>query len=135
MGATNKQPVVTTGGTGVTTDATNQVKQMLLDPKVQALMASMGAGSSGAAAFTQGDADYVVQAAYQQMLGRNATGQEYARALQTAMSQSQQTGTYGRMQAVMNAVQQSPEYQMELEDKYMDAVYNAVAASARKVQS
>lgn len=132
MADPNKQPVVTTGGAGADKAAANQIAALLADPKIAA---KLGAGASGAAAFTSQDADYTVQAVYQQMLGRNAAGQEYAKALQIAMAQGQATGQYGRMQAVMNYVQQSPEYQMELEDKYMDAVYNAVAASARKVQA
>lgn len=135
--ATDKNPVNTGTGNGNQTSNTgsNSFAAMAKDPKVAAMLAKMGAGSSGTAQVTSQDADYIVQSVYQQMLGRNAAGQEYARALSAAMSQDQATGTYGRMQAVMNAVQQSPEYQMELEDKYMDAAYNAVAASARKVQA
>lgn len=92
------------------------------------------AGASTTAQVTQQDADYIVQSVYQQMLGRNASGNEYARALQTVMNQAQATGTYGRMQAVQNLVVQSPEYQVEQEDKYMDAIYNELAKDARKSQ-
>jgi hypothetical protein len=134
MTETNK---TNTGTQGTTQDGNAQagaemIKGIVNSPEFKKVMAAQGVGG---ATFTNADADYLVQQTYQQLLGRNATGQQYAKALQVAMSQDQNTNFYARQQAISNYIQQMPEYQMELEDKYMEATYNAVAASARKVQA
>ena len=93
-----------------------------------------GGGVVGKNVFTQQEGDYVVQSLYQQMFGRNATGAEYSRALNTVMSQPAAVNIYGRQQALANILIQDPEYQAEQENKYLDAIYKAVATDVGKVR-
>jgi hypothetical protein len=93
-----------------------------------------GSGSTGGAIFTPAEADYVVQTVYQQLLGRNATGNDYAKAYSIAMAQSSDSSIYARQQAVQNALMATPEYAAREDNKYLDAIYNEVAADARKVR-
>jgi hypothetical protein len=89
---------------------------------------------TGGAVFTKQEADYAVQAVYQQLLGRNATGNDYSKAINMIMSQSQDTSTAGRQQALTNAITMSPEYKIKQDNKYLESIYNAVAANVRKAQ-
>jgi hypothetical protein len=91
-------------------------------------------GATGGAVFTPAEADYVVQTVYQQLLGRNAAGNDYAKAYAIAMNQSSDSSIYARQQAVTNAIMNSPEFQAREDNKYLDAIYNAVAADVRKVR-
>lgn len=91
-------------------------------------------GSTGGAVFTPAEGNYVVQTVYQQLLGRNATGNDYAKAYSIAMAQSQDSSIYARQQAVQDALVNSPEYQAREDNKYLDAIYNEVAADVRKVR-
>lgn len=100
--------------------------------KVQA--SGGGASTGGGAVFTKQEADYAVQTIYQQMLGRNATGNDYSKAINLVMNQSQDTSTYGRQQALTNAIMASPEYKIKQENKYLDGIYQAVAADVRNAQ-
>lgn len=95
--------------------------------------ASMGGGVTGNV-FTKQEGNAVVQGVFQQILGRNATGNEYAKAMSIVMGQSQDTSSDGRGQAVTDFVQNLPEYQAREDNKYLDAMYNAVAADVRKVR-
>lgn len=106
-------------------------------PDFAALMqaaASMGGNVSGGAVFTRQEGNYVVQNMYQQILGRNATGNEYAKAMSIVMGQSQDTTGTARGEAVANFIQSTPEYQARQENNYLDAIYNEVAADVRKVR-
>ena len=91
-------------------------------------------GTSGAV-FTKQEADYAVQTVYQQLLGRNATGNDYSKAISTIMNQSQDTSTYGRQQALTNAIMASPEYKIKQDNKYLDGIYQAVSADVGKAQA
>jgi hypothetical protein len=91
-------------------------------------------GGTGGAVFTPAEGNYVVQTVYQQIFGRNATGNDYAKAYSIAMGQSSDTSIYARQQAVIDAIQKSPEYQAQQDNKYLDAIYNAVAADVRRVR-
>lgn len=95
---------------------------------------SMGGGVTGGSVFTSAEGNSVVQSVFQQILGRNASGNEYAKAMSIAMGQSQDTSSTGRAQAVTDFVQNLPEYQAREENKYLDAIYNAVAMDVRKVR-
>lgn len=102
---------------------------------LKALIAQAPAITGGTAAvYTKQEGDATVQNVFQQLLGRSAVGNDYAKALSIAMGQSQDTSTTGRTQAVVNFVQNLPEYQAREENKYLDAIYNAVAADVRKVR-
>jgi hypothetical protein len=87
-----------------------------------------------AAVYTKQEGDADVQNVFQQLLGRSAAGNDYAKALGIAMKQSSDTSSAGRQQAIANFVQNLPEYQAREDNKYLDAMYNAVAADVRKVR-
>ena len=57
-----------------------------------------GGVSATGPVFTKQEADYAVQSVYQQMLGRNATGNDYSKAVNLIMAQSQDTSTAARHQ-------------------------------------
>jgi hypothetical protein len=90
---------------------------------VAAAAALGGSSSSSVPKFTQKDADAVVQNVFQQLLGRNAQGSEYAKALNLALNQDPYTGQSGRLQAVQDYVMAQPEYQARSQDRWLDAIY------------
>jgi len=114
-----------------------QVSQKVVD-NFAALIKQAGATQSGNAAkgavYTQQDADAAVQNIYQQLFGKNAMGADYKNAVNAYINQSQDTQVAGRTQAVINYAQSTPEFQAQQEDKYLDAMYNAVAANVRKAR-
>jgi len=90
--------------------------------------------ASKGAVYTKQDADAAVQSVYQSLLGRNAVGTDYAKAIKLIMAQSQDTAGAGRAQALTNTLMDSPEYKIKQDNKYLDVIYNAVAADVRKAQ-
>ena len=124
------KPTVTSSGNK---PSSGQVDLAALFAKVKAMGGGTTSGTGGAV-FTKQEADYAVQSVYQQMLGRNATGNDYSKAINIVMNQSQDTSTAGRQQALTNAIMQSPEYKIKQENKYLDGIYNAVAADVRNAQ-
>ena len=102
---------------------------------LKALIAQAPSITGGTAAvYTKQEGDADVQSVFQQLLGRSAVGNDYAKALSIAMGQSSDTSSSGRQQAIVNFVQNLPEYQTREDNKYLDAMYNAVAADVRKVR-
>jgi hypothetical protein len=99
------------------------------------LKANGGGTTASGPVYTKQEADYAVQSVYQQMLGRNATGNDYSKAINLVMSQSQDTSTAGRQQALTNAIMQSPEYKIKQDNKYLDTIYQAVANDVRNAQA
>jgi hypothetical protein len=131
MGANDK----TTGNATGKTDKKNTGGTTFdLAAAMKAYQASGQGGAVAGAVFTPAEGDRAVQTVYQQLLGRNASGNDYAKAYSIAMSQSKDTSIYGRQQAVMNAVMQSPEFQTRQDNKYLDAIYNAIAADVRRTR-
>jgi len=105
--------------------------------KLVAAVKANGGGKTTAATgpvFTKQEADYAVQSVYQQLLGRNATGNDYSKAVNLIMSQSQDTSTAARQQALTNSIMKSPEYKIKQDNKYLDVIYQAVSADVRKAQ-
>lgn len=98
-------------------------------------IASRQGSAGGTVAFTAQDAASLVQSSYQQLLGRDATGDEYNKALGLAMGQAKQTGAAGRQQSVIDYIKSTQEYDAKMENKYLDAMYNVVASKARSVQA
>jgi hypothetical protein len=96
--------------------------------------AANNTGNATGAVYTRQEADATVQGVYQQMFGKNAMGADYNNALNAAMSQSQDTSSTGRQQAVVNYLQSTPEYKSMQEDKYLDAIYTKIQANVRKAQ-
>jgi hypothetical protein len=116
-----------------TTSSSGKGNSSTVDLKT--LIAQAPAMTGGTAAvYTKQEGDKDVQNVFAQLLGRNAAGNDYARALSIAMGQSSDTSSTGRQQAIANFVQNLPEYQAREENKYLDAMYNAVAADVRKVR-
>jgi hypothetical protein len=102
-----------------------------------ALVKARGGGTTGATGpvFTKQEADFAVQSVYQQLLGRNATGNDYSKAINLVMNQSQDTSIAARQQALTNSLMQSPEYKIKQDNKYLDVIYQAVAADVRNAQA
>jgi len=96
---------------------------------------TLGNTSAGGAVFTKQEADAEAQTIYQQMLGRNATGNDYSKAINLLMSQSSDTSAAGRQQALANSLMQSPEYKIKQDNKYLDVIYKAVANNVREAQA
>ena len=124
------KPTVTSSGNK---PSSGQVDFAALFAAVKAQGGGTTSGTGGAV-FTKQEADFAVQSVYQQLLGRNATGNDYSKAVNIVMSQSQDTSTAARQQALTNAIMQSPEYKIKQENKYLDGIYTAVAADVRKAQ-
>lgn len=96
---------------------------------------STGSTGSTGPVFTKQEADYAVQSVYQQLLGRNATGNDYSKAINLVMSQNQDTSTAARQQALTNSLMNSPEYRIKQDNKYLDVIYQAVSANVREAQA
>jgi hypothetical protein len=120
----------TTSGKKVT-DSSSSGTGKTTTPDFAAILAQLKAGGgsvSGGTIYTQAEADRDVQTIYQQALGRNAAGNDYAKAIGIAMGQDKNTSSYGRQQAVLNWVQNTPEFQTRQDNMYLDGIYKAVAA-------
>jgi hypothetical protein len=100
-----------------------------------AVKAQGGGVATGGAVYTKQEADAEAQAVYQQMLGRNATGNDYSKAISLLMSQSSDTSAAGRQQALSSAIMNSPEYKIKQDNKYLEAIYQSVANSVRNAQA
>lgn len=129
MAGTDKK---TTGTTIQTAKATTPDIKALQDEYLKRT------GSTGSTTvtntYTPQDADATIQNMYQQLLGRNAVGNEYSRALAIYNSQSAQTGYQGRNQAIQNIIQNTPEYQARQQNTYLDAIYQDLASKIQEAQ-
>lgn len=96
--------------------------------------ASMGGNVPKGPVFTTQDANAYVQSVYQQILGRNAVGAERAKAINIFLNQSQDTDVTGRQAAIVSSVQDTPEFRRQQENRYLDAIYTAIAEDVRKAQ-
>jgi hypothetical protein len=101
---------------------------------VEAVSKSGGSFGTKGAVYTNKDADADVQSVYQQVLGRNAGGNYYAKAVAIAMGLGPDSGAAARQQAILNFVQNTPEYAARQDNNYLDAIYNAIAADVAKTQ-
>lgn len=118
-------------------DSAPQVNQKVYDQFMAAIKQSQ-ANQSGNAnkgiVYTKQEADAGVQSVWQQIFGKNALGIDYKKAVDAYLNQSQDTSAAGRQQAVLNYAQSTPEYKAMQQDKYLDAIYNAIQANVRKAQ-
>lgn len=114
----------TSSGTpvGASKSVTTNVDKLFAD------WVASGGSSTGSSAykFTEQEGDAAVQSVFQQLLGRNAQGAQYAKALSLAMNQDPYTSASGRMQAVQDYVMSQPEYIARTQDKWLDAIYNDI---------
>jgi hypothetical protein len=134
MAGTDKKTTGTqSSGTKIQTAKTTK-------PDIKALqdqyLKRTGASTSTPAvsAYTPQDADATIQDVYQQLLGRNAMGSEYQRALQVYNSQSAQTGYQGRNQAIENLIQSTPEYQARSQNQWLETIYNNLATKMARAR-
>ena len=119
---TKKTKTTTSASTSTSVGAAGKTP-MTFEESVK-LYASLAGSSVGGAVYTQQDADAAVQNVYQQLLGRNAQGAEYTKALNLAMGQSKDTSVSGRMQAIQDYVMGQPEYIARSQNRWLDAIYN-----------
>jgi hypothetical protein len=122
----------TTGTTIQTAKTSSPDVKTLLDQ-----VAKMGVGKTSTGTvnpYTPQDADATIQDMYQQLLGRNAMGAEYQRALQVYNSQSAQTGYQGRGQAIENIIQSTPEYQARSQNQWLETIYNDLATKMARAR-
>jgi hypothetical protein len=82
----------------------------------------MGQASGGGRTWTQADSDATVQSVFQQLLGRNAQGTEYAKAL--SLLNTAAGSSAGMTNAVTQYVESLPEYQARTQDKWLGAIYD-----------
>ena len=85
--------------------------------------------------FTAQDAEAYVQNIYNQILGRNAVGAERTKAIGAFLGQSAETGVDGRQAAIENLIKQTPEFRNRQENRYLDAIYNAIEQDVRRAQA
>jgi hypothetical protein len=83
---------------------------------------------------TKQDAEADVQALFGQLFGRSGVGVDYKKALNIYLDQSQDTGAPGRQQAVAEFLQSTPEFEARQENRYLDAIYNAIQADVQKAR-
>jgi hypothetical protein len=109
------------------------VAQQLADAIKTAQANNSGNVATGAVV-TRQDAEADVQALFTQMFGRSGVGVDYKKALNIYLNQSQDTGAPGRQQAVAAFLQSTPEYESRQENRYLDAIYNAIQADVQKAR-
>jgi len=102
---------------------------------VAAASGMAGTAQSKGPVYTQQDAVTYAQSIYQQMLGRNAIGAERTKAVSAFLNQSQDTGVAGRTAAIENMIKQTPEFRNRQENRYLDAIYNAIEQDVRRAQA
>jgi hypothetical protein len=122
-------PITTSATTSGKTGETPNFMKMLA-----AAMKSGGSASGTTAVYTHKDADADVQAVYQQILGRNAGGNDYAKAVAIAMGIGPDNSPAARQKAITDFIQNSPEYAARQDNNYLDAIYKAIAADVAKTQ-
>jgi hypothetical protein len=113
-----------------------------VDPKTQANFDALlkvsqanSTGNSTGAVYTQQEADAGVQATYQQLLGRNALGADYKKALSIYLNQSQDTSSTGRAQAVADFITQTPEYRARQENNLLDGLYTMMSKDVQRARA
>lgn len=114
-------------GVGAASSSSFNIKDAL------AAAASLQGQSSSGRTWTAADSDAAVQGIFQQMLGRNAQGTEYAKALSLINSASSTTA--GITQAVQDYVAGLPEYQARSQDKWLGAIYDDLAKQMARAQA
>ncbi len=113
-----------------------------VDPKVMSQFTELlkvsqanNTGNSTGVVYTQQEADAGVQATYQQLLGRNALGADYKKALAIYLNQSQDTSGTGRTQAVADFITQTPEYRARQENNLLDGLYTMMSKDVQRARA
>ena len=112
-----------------------------IDPKIQLQFfdyvknsQASNSGNAKGAVYTQQEADAGVQATYQQLLGRNALGADYKKALAIYLNQSQDTSGTGRAQAVADFITSTPEYRARQENDLLDGLYTMMSKDVQRAR-
>lgn len=90
-------------------------------------------GSASGSTWTQADSNATVQGVFQQLLGRNAQGVEYAKAL--SLLNTGAGSSAGMTQAVTEYVQGLPEYQARTQNRWLEAIYNDLNKNIMEARS
>lgn len=122
---TTAQTSAPKGGTPIQTAKKSSTN--LQDLVSQAQKLGLGGSTGNPYAYTSQDADATVQDVFTSLLGVNAMGSQYQRAVNIAMSQDPFTGPSGRQQAVENYVQSLPEYKAYQQNQWLDYIYQDLA--------
>jgi hypothetical protein len=101
---------------------------------IKIAQANNSGNAATGAVVTQQDAEADVQALFGQLFGRSGVGVDYKKALGIYLNQSQDTGAPGRQQAVVDYLQTTPEFEARQENRYLDAIYNAIQADVQKAR-
>jgi hypothetical protein len=112
-------------------------KQTVAEQLAEAIkiaQANQTGNAATGAVVTQQDAEADVQGLFGQLFGRSGVGVDYKKALSIYLNQSQDTGAPGRQQAVMEYLQNTPEFEARQENRYLDAIYSAIQADVQKAR-
>jgi hypothetical protein len=120
---------MTTSKPTVTTSVADQLAEF-----IKISQANNSGNASTGAVVTQQDAEADVQSLFGQLFGRSGVGVDYKKALNIYLNQSQDTGAPGRQQAVMEFLQNTPEFEARQENRYLDAIYTAIQADVQKAR-
>jgi hypothetical protein len=109
-------------------------KEMTFAEAIKIAQANNSGNVATGPVVTKQDAEADVQALFTQMFGRSGVGVDYKKALNIYLDQSQDTGAPGRQQAVAEFLQETPEFEARQENRYLDAIYNAIQADVQKAR-
>jgi hypothetical protein len=124
---------MTTKPTATNSDAPKKDSPLTFADALKIAQAN-NSGNAKGPVVTRQDAEADVQSLFTQMFGRSGVGVDYKKALNIYLSQSQDTGAAGRQQAVMSFLQSTPEFESRQENRYLDAIYNAIQADVQKAR-
>jgi len=115
-----------------------QIDKKVSDQFFEALKLAQANQSGNAASgvvYTQQEADASVQNVYQQLLGRNALGADYKKALSIYLNQSQDTSDTGRDKAVQDFIMSTPEYRARQENNFLDGLYTMMSQDVQRARA
>jgi hypothetical protein len=125
---------MTTKPTATNSDAPKKDSPLTFADALKIAQANNSGNAASGPVVTRQDAEADVQSLFTQMFGRSGVGVDYKKALNIYLSQSQDTGAAGRQQAVMSFLQSTPEFESRQENRYLDAIYNAIQADVQKAR-
>jgi hypothetical protein len=125
---------MTTKPTATNSDAPKKDSPLTFADALKIAQANNSGNAASGPVVTRQDAEADVQALFGQLFGRSGVGVDYKKALNIYLSQSQDTGAPGRQQAVVDYLQTTPEFEARQENRYLDAIYNAIQADVQKAR-
>jgi hypothetical protein len=125
---------MTTKPTATNSDAPKKDSPLTFADALKIAQANNSGNAASGPVVTRQDAEADVQSLFGQLFGRSGVGVDYKKALNIYLSQSQDTGAPGRQQAVVDYLQTTPEFEARQENRYLDAIYNAIQADVQKAR-